>query len=199
MINRTKDIMNVHKCSYEAAIKIQKILDEDVSGTLLSNERKATDAQLAYIKILGGEVSPTLTCVEASNIIDSLINAKAEKEAEEHLYNARLKEEKSLKILAYETGNDYSKIKKSHSKRIQDIRNFQMLINTIISDNIIEIDEILKVKKWLIEHQILNTDFSKMIKLIDDVVLDNKIDENETQKLYEGMLDCIIELRNRQI
>lgn len=184
----------------------------------------ATYAQQDYIRNLGGVVPPTLTKAEASALIDSLIREneerryaetearhrereekrerekaarKAEKDAEK-AFARRKKEEESLKLLADEMSDPEYKARKSRSKRIQDLKEFQVLVNSVIADNVIEPAEILQIKAWLVEHRVLEDDFRQMFGLIDKSLEDGRIDDVETQSLYEGMLDCISTLRKRQ-
>ena len=41
-------------------------------------------------------------------------------------------------------------------------------------------------------------DFAPMFKTIDESLLDGMIDEDETQAIYEGVIDCLITLRERK-
>ena len=124
----------------------------------------------------------------------------AEKEAKEaeKLYKRRKKEEDALKLLADEMADPNYKARKSRSKRVQDLKEFQVLVNNVLADNVIEVDEVLQIKAWLSDHVVLSDDFMKMFNLIDEVLADGKIDDVETQYLYEGLLDCMTTLRNRQ-
>ena len=186
----------------------------------VTNDRPATYAQQDFIRNLGGVVPPVLSVREASMLIDKLIRENeirreeecearraereakrvAEKEAKEaeKLYNRRKKEEDALILLADEMADPNYKARKSRSKRIQDLKEFQVLVNNVLADNMIEVDEILQLKAWLSDHVVLRDDFSKMFNLIDEVLADGKIDDVETQCLYEGLLDCMTTLRNRQ-
>lgn len=192
-----------------------------------SNDRPATYAQQDYIRNLGGVVPPVLSVREASMMIDKLIRENevrreeenrvraeeyearrvereaqrvAAKEAREadRLFKRRKKEEDALKLLADEMADPNYKARKSRSKRVQDLKEFQVLVNNVLADNVIEVGEILQIKTWLSDHLILSDDFMKMFNLIDEVLADGKIDDVETQSLYEGLLDCMTTLRNRQ-
>ena len=184
--------------------------------TTVTNDRPATYAQQDYIRNLGGDVPPVLSVREASMMIDKLIRENeirreeeyearqaereakreakrlAEKEAREaeKLYKKRKKEEDALKLLADEMADPDYRTRKSRSKRVQDLKE--------LADSVIEVDEILQIKAWLSAHVVLSDDFMKMFNLIDAVLADGKIDDVETQYLYEGLLDCMITLRNRQ-
>lgn len=200
------------------------IVRNDGREVRAGNDRPATYAQQDYIRNLGGEVPPVLSVAEASRLIDSLIeeNAKkreeeaeqrrlkreeareeakrvkqAEKEAQK-VFDRRKKEETSLKLLADEMSSPDYKARKSRSKRVQDLKEFQILVNKVIEDSVIEVEEVLEIKSWLAEHKVLDDDFAEMFKLIDSAIMDGAIDEEETQRLYEGMLDCIGTLRKRQ-
>ena len=184
------------------------------------NDRPATYAQQDYIRNLGGEVPPVLSVADASRLIDSLIEGNAKKREEEaeqrrleleeekrvqqaekevqKVFDRRKKEEDSLKLLAYEMSSPDYKARKSRSKCVQDLKEFQAMVNRVIEDKVIEVDEMLEIKTWLAEHKVLDEDFSEMFKLIDSAIMDGTIDEDETQRLYEGMLDCITVLRKRQ-
>ena len=188
--------------------------------TNVTNDRPATYAQQDYIRNLGGVVPPVLSVREASMLIDKLIRENeirreeeykakqaereakrvAEKEAKEaeKLYKRRKKEEDALKLLADEMADPNYKARKSRSKRVQDLKEFQVLVNNVLADSVIEVDEILQIKAWLSDHVVLSDDFMKMFNLIDEVLADGKIDDVETQCLYEGLLDCMTTLRNRQ-
>ena len=196
------------------------IVRNDGREVRAGNDRPATYAQQDYIRNLGGEVPPVLSVAEASRLIESLIeeNAKrreeeaeqrrlereeakrvkqAEKEAQK-VFDRRKKEEDSLRLLADEMSSPDYKARKSRSKRVQDMKEFQVLVNKVIEDSVIEVEEVLEIKSWLAEHKVLDADFAEMFKLIDSAIMDGTIDEEETQRLYEGMLDCISTLRKRQ-
>ena len=40
---------------------------------------------------------------------------------------------------------------------------------------------------------------TNMIKLIDESLVDGIIDADETQAIYEGVIDCLITLRERKV
>lgn len=181
--------------------------------------RSATYAQQEYIRNLGGHVSPTLTVSQASRLIDGLIEQRekqrvieaeerarqreqAKSDARQAKENARLvakrkKAESELQTLAGVMSDPSYKPRKSRTKKMQDLRDFQHLVNRIIADSIIEPLEILEVKEWLESHKLRPNEFSTTIAAIDAALKDGVIDDKETQQLYEKMLDCINELKDR--
>ena len=70
-------------------------------------------------------------------------------------------------------------------------------MNDILADNKIEPQEVRRLKAWLLSNQQSQNDFAAMLKLIDDSLVDGVIDEEETQALYEGIMDCLVTLRER--
>lgn len=190
-----------------------------------SHDRQATYAQQDYIRSLGGTVPPVLSVRDASVMIDKLIEENAKRREEEYLkakaereekkraekqaaqeakaaekqWARRKKEEDALKLLADEMSSPDYKMRKSRSKRVQDLKEFQVLVNKVLADSVIEVEELLQIKCWLLEHKVLDGDFDAMFKLIDATLADGKIDDVETQSLYAGMLDCMSTLRKRQI
>lgn len=181
--------------------------------------RQATYAQQEYIRNLGGHVPPTLSVSQASRMIDKLIERREEQrviEAEERarkreqakadarqvrekerLSAKRKKTEDELQTLAGAMGDPSYKPRKSRTKKMQDLRDFQHLVNRIIADSVIEPSEIIEVKEWLESHKLRPDEFSTTIAAIDAALQDGVVNETETQQLYEKMLDCIIELKER--
>ena len=43
-----------------------------------------------------------------------------------------------------------------------------------------------------------SNDFAAMFKIIDESLVDGVIDAEETQSIYEGVIDCLITLRERR-
>ena len=47
-------------------------------------------------------------------------------------------------------------------------------------------------------HRQKQDDFAAMFKVIDESLVDGIIDTDETQAIYEGIIDCLITLRERR-
>ena len=54
-----------------------------------------------------------------------------------------------------------------------------------------------ELKAWLMANRKASDDFAAMLKLIDESLQDGVIDADETQALYEGIIDCLLTLRER--
>ena len=120
--------------------------------------------------------------------------ARAKREEERH-YEKRLAEEAKL-IKAREDAREGS-ARRARSEKARTIQDFQDLVNDILADNRIEPQEVRRLKAWLLSNRQSQNDFAAMLKLIDDSLVDGIIDEGETQALYEGIMDCLITLRER--
>lgn len=120
--------------------------------------------------------------------------ARAKREEERH-YEKRLAEETKL-IKAREDAREGS-ARRARSEKARTIQDFQDLVNDILADNRIEPQEVRRLKAWLLSNRQSQNDFAAMLKLIDDSLVDGIIDEGETQALYEGIMDCLITLRER--
>lgn len=81
---------------------------------------------------------------------------------------------------------------------MQVVQELQNLVNDILADKRIDPQEVRQLKAWLIAHKQTPEDFSQMLKIIDDSLIDGIIDGNETQAIYEGVIDCLITLRERR-
>ena len=77
------------------------------------------------------------------------------------------------------------------------ILELQNLVNDILADKVIEPQEVRQLKAWLLENQRAADEFAPMLKVIDDSLQDGIIDAEETQALYEGVIDCLVTLRSR--
>ncbi len=78
------------------------------------------------------------------------------------------------------------------------IQELQNLVNDILEDKKIEAQEVRQLKAWLLASKQAPEDFAQMLKIIDDSLVDGIIDAEETQSIYEGVIDCLITLRERR-
>lgn len=120
--------------------------------------------------------------------------ARAMREEERH-YEKRLAEEAKL-IKAREDAR-VGLSRRVRSEKARTIQDFQDLVNDILADNKIEPQEVRRLKAWLLSNRQSQDDFAAMLKLMDDSLVDGIIDEKETQALYEGIMDCLVTLRER--
>ena len=118
------------------------------------------------------------------------------RKAESRLYDKRIAEEEKL-IKAREDACSGVE-KKSRSAKARAIQELQNLMNDILADKRIEPQEVRQLKAWLMANRQAPDDFAQMLKLIDDSLLDGIIDEEETQAIYEGVIDCLLTLRERK-
>lgn len=121
--------------------------------------------------------------------------ALREKKAVDRLYEKRLaEEEKLIKARTYAGEGVIHKARNAKTKTIQELQN---LVNDILADKKIEAQEVRRLKAWLMANKQSPDDFAQMFKLIDESLIDGVIDETETQAIYEGVIDCLIALRER--
>lgn len=120
---------------------------------------------------------------------------KAQKAAD-RLYEKRISEEERL-LKARDDAHS-GVIRKARSVKAQTIQEFQDLVNDILADKVIEPQEVRRLKAWLKANQQSADDFAQMFKLIDESLLDGVIDAEESQAIYEGIIDCLITLRERK-
>lgn len=110
-------------------------------------------------------------------------------------YEKRLAEE--AKLIKAREDSSAGLVRRAKSEKARTIQDFQGLVNDILADNKIEPQEVRRLKAWLLSNQQSQNDFAAMLKLIDDSLVDGVIDEEETQALYEGIMDCLVTLRER--
>ena len=115
--------------------------------------------------------------------------------AEERLYNKRIAEEEKL-VKAREEGRT-GIVRKARNAKAKTIQELQNLVNDILADKVIEPQEVRQLKAWLLANQSSPDEFAPMLKLIDESLVDGIIDADETQALYEGVIDCLVTLRAR--
>ena len=120
---------------------------------------------------------------------------KAQKAAERHLDRRMAEEEKLFKVR--EEMRD-GILRKARNAKAQKIQEFQELVNSILADNRIEPQEVRQLKAWLLANRQEPDDFTQMLKVIDESLVDGIIDSDETQAIYEGAIDCLITLRDRR-
>ena len=100
-----------------------------------SNFVEASDRQIEFIRILGGNPPARLSMSRASKMIDELIEEnnrkRIQKAEDEYNYNARLKEENELKVLASAMRDPNFKQAKKRTRRTKDIYEFQLMVNKI--------------------------------------------------------------------
>lgn len=161
----------------------------------------ATYAQQDYIRNLGGHVPPTLSKRDASRLIESLIERnQMERETariEAKKIRRRSKEEEELRFVAAAIKEPGYAMKKSSSKRLQAIRELQHLIARIVADDIIEVSEAREIAAWLETHKVLDSNFKETIEKLCSVSEDKSMNESEMRDIYNGLLDCLVELRDR--
>lgn len=119
-----------------------------------------------------------------------------EKKAADRLYEKRIAEEERL-IKARDEQKDGT-TRKTRSAKAQAIQEFQSLVNEILADKQINPQEVRQLKAWLMANRQSPDDFAQMFKLIDESLVDGIIDADETQAIYEGVIDCLITLRERR-
>lgn len=154
----------------------------------------ATDKQIDYIHLLGGDTPPGLTMYQASELIDRLIRERDEAESR---YRSGKREEDELRMLASVEQDPSYKPRRSSSIRVRTLREFQHLVNEVIADNVIELDEVRVIADWLRENKRLPEEFADELRLMSSVILSKKIDDEVTQQIYEALLSCLSQLRNR--
>lgn len=115
--------------------------------------------------------------------------------AEERLYNKRLAEEE--KLLKVRDDSREGVVRKMKTDKARTILELQNLVNDILADNVIEPQEVRRLKAWLLANQRAADEFAPMLKVIDDSLQDGIIDAEETQALYEGVIDCLVTIRSR--
>ena len=114
---------------------------------------------------------------------------------EDRLYNKRIAEEEKL-IKAREDAQSGT-AHKARTEKARVIQELQNLVNDILADKKIEPQEVRQLKAWLLANRTSDAEFAPMIKVIDDSLVDGVIDADETQAIYEGVIDCLITLRER--
>ena len=123
---------------------------------------------------------------------------RKQRQQEERNFKKREVEEEKLYALRDKVRNGEYAERKAKTSRQQEFQEFQKLVVDILADNRIEPQEVRVLKAWLEIHKKDEADFKSMFLLIDRTLEDGIIDEQETQQLYEGILDCIITLRARK-
>lgn len=116
--------------------------------------------------------------------------------AADRLYDKRIAEEERLIKARADVGDGSSR--KSRSAKARAIQELQELVNDILADKKIDPQEVRRLKAWLMANRQSPDDFAPMFKTIDESLLDGMIDEDETQAIYEGVIDCLITLRERK-
>ena len=163
----------------------------------------ATEKQIEYIHILGGVPPAGLTMFQASQLIDELIQKRddeMERQMEEEArYNRNKREEDELRMLASTERDPSYKPRRSSSARVRTLREFQRLVNEVISDNVIELDEVRALAAWLRENKRLPDEFADELGLLSRVVASGEVDDETTQGIYEALLSCLSQLRNRPV
>lgn len=122
--------------------------------------------------------------------------AQRAQKAAERLNDKRIAEEEKL-IKAREELHE-GVARKARNAKTQAIQELQDLVNDILADKKIEPQEVRQLKAWLMANRQSPDDFAPMIKLIDESLVDGIIDAEETQAIYEGVIDCLITLRERK-
>ena len=111
------------------------------------------------------------------------------------VFHASLAEEE--KLLEVRDDSREGVVRKAKTDKARTILELQNLVNDILADKVIEPQEVRQLKAWLLENQRTADEFAPMLKVIDDSLQDGIIDAEETQSLYEGVIDCLVALRSR--
>jgi len=120
---------------------------------------------------------------------------KAQK-AIDRLYEKRVAEEE--KLIKAREDSCVGVARKPRSAKALAILELQNLVNDILADKKIEPQEVRQLKAWLMANKQSSDDFSSMLRIIDESLIDGVIDAEETQAIYEGVIDCLITLRERR-
>lgn len=122
--------------------------------------------------------------------------AQRAQKAADRLYDKRIAEEEKLRKAKEEKMEGV--VHRVRSAKAQTIQELQNLVNDILEDKKIEAQEVRQLKAWLLANKQATDDFAQMLKIIDDSLVDGIIDADETQAIYEGVIDCLITLRERR-
>ena len=122
--------------------------------------------------------------------------AQRAQKAADRLYDKRLAEEEKLRKAKEERMEGV--VHRTRSAKALAIQELQNLVNDILEDKKIEAQEVRQLKAWLLANKQAPEDFAQMLKIIDDSLVDGIIDAEETQAIYEGVIDCLITLRERR-
>ena len=120
---------------------------------------------------------------------------KAQK-AIDRLYEKRAAEEE--KLIKAREDSFAGVVRKARNAKALAIQELQNLVNDILADKKIEPQEVRQLKAWLMANKQSSDDFSSMLRIIDESLVDGVIDAEETQAIYEGVIDCLITLRERR-
>ncbi len=121
--------------------------------------------------------------------------ARAQRAAEKY-YDKKLAEEE--KLLKAREDLAAGVAHRSRNPKMRKIQEFQDFVNGILADNELNPQEVRQLKAWLVANKQKPDDFSAMIGLLDEALVDGVIDAEETQAIYEGVFDCLITLRERK-
>lgn len=119
---------------------------------------------------------------------------RAQKEETRRYEKRRAEEERLLKVRDEARSGA---VHKPRNAKAEMILEFQNLVNDILADKKIEPQEVRQLKAWLTANRKNPGDFASMLKVIDESLEDGIIDADETQAIYEGVIDCLITLRER--
>ena len=120
---------------------------------------------------------------------------KAQK-AIDRLYEKRVAEEE--KLIKAREDSSAGVVRRARSAKALAIQELQNLVNDILADKKIEPQEVRRLKAWLMANRQSSDDFASMFRIIDESLVDGIIDAEETQAIYEGVIDCLITLRERR-
>ena len=112
------------------------------------------------------------------------------------LYEKRVAEEE--KLIKAREDSFAGVVRRVRSAKALAIQELQNLVNDILADKKIEPQEVRRLKAWLMANRQSADDFASMFRIIDESLVDGVIDVEETQAIYEGVIDCLITLRERR-
>jgi len=122
--------------------------------------------------------------------------AQRAQKAADRLYDKRVAEEE--KLIKARDGSRDGVARRARSAKARAIQELQDLVNDILEDKKIEAQEVRQLKAWLLANKQAPEDFAQMLRIIDESLVDGIIDAEETQAIYEGVIDCLITLRERR-
>ena len=184
------------------AVRNQNPESEEEPPTANAEPEYATQAQINYIESLGGHAPSGMTKSEASQLLDTLIERRRIEEqrerAAERVARSREKEEGELTNLAAAMADPNYKPRCRRTKRTRDLSEFQHLLSAVFADGVIEPSEAVQIQEWLVAHKVKEDDFAFALKLL-PAVIDGTATESMSESVYNSLLDCLQELRNRPI
>lgn len=158
--------------------------------------QQPTDIQMSVIEANGFVCWNGMTKLQASRMIDTIVlDDKIKRDAAALKHKAMREAEKERKRLEREEAR-LKKVKNFKKEKLEELRHeFELMWNGVLADDVLEVGELVSMKKFLMKNRRWTDDHKQMTTLIDKVCEDGVVTQEEALELFNAALQVVEDLK----